>query len=30
MTYKIGYIIGLNTCGTIFFGISFARFRRRT
>jgi len=28
--YKIGYIIGLNTCGTIFFGISFARFRRRT
>jgi hypothetical protein len=27
--YKIGYIIGLNTCGTVFFGISFARFRRR-
>jgi hypothetical protein len=28
--YKIGYIIGLNSCGTIFFGISFVRFRRRT
>jgi hypothetical protein len=27
--YKIGYILGLNTCGTIFFGISFIRFRRR-
>jgi hypothetical protein len=26
--YKIGYIIGLNSCGTIFFGISFVRFRR--
>jgi hypothetical protein len=27
--YKIGYIIGLNTCGTIFFGISFVPLRRR-
>lgn len=27
--YKIGYIVGLNTCGTIFFGIAFWQPRRR-
>jgi hypothetical protein len=27
--YKIGYIVGLNTCGTIFFGICFYQPRRR-
>jgi len=29
--YKIGYILGLNTCGTFYFGIAFyqpRRFRR--
>jgi len=27
--YKIGYIFGINTCGTIFFGIAFWHPRRR-
>jgi len=27
--YKIGYIVGLNTCGTFFFGIAFWQPRRR-
>ena len=27
--YKIGYILGLNTCGTFFFGIAFWQPRRR-
>ena len=27
--YKIGYILGLNTCGTIFFGVAFWQPRRR-
>ena len=27
--YKIGYIVGLNTCGTIFFGVAFWQPRRR-
>ena len=27
--YKIGYIVGLNTCGTLFFGIAFWQPRRR-
>jgi hypothetical protein len=27
--YKIGYILGLNTCGTIFFGICFFQPRRK-
>lgn len=27
--YKIGYILGLNTCGTLFFGIGFWQPRRR-
>ena len=27
--YKIGYILGLNTCGTLFFGIAFWHPRRR-
>jgi hypothetical protein len=27
--YKIGYILGLNTCGTLFFGIAFFQPRRR-
>lgn len=27
--YKIGYILGLNTCGTLFFGIAFWQPRRR-
>ena len=27
--YKIGYILGLNTCGTFCFGIAFWRPRRR-
>jgi hypothetical protein len=22
-TYKIGYILGINTCGTLFFGLAF-------
>ncbi|MGB7769395.1 MAG: hypothetical protein WBN22_11160 [Verrucomicrobiia bacterium] len=25
--YKIGYILGLNTCGTVFFGVAFWRPR---
>jgi hypothetical protein len=25
--YKIGYILGLNTCGTFFFGLAFWRPR---
>jgi len=24
-TYKIGYIVGLNLCGALFFGIAFRR-----
>jgi len=27
--YKIGYILGLNACGTFFFGIAFWQPRRR-
>ena len=27
--YKIGYILGLNTCGTVFFGVAFWQPRRR-
>ena len=27
--YKIGYIVGLNTCGTLFFGVAFWQPRRR-
>jgi hypothetical protein len=27
--YKIGYILGLNTCGTIFFGVAFWQPRRK-
>jgi hypothetical protein len=27
--YKIGYIFGINTCGTLFFGIAFWHPRRR-
>jgi hypothetical protein len=27
--YKIGYIVGLNTCGTLFFGLAFWQPRRR-
>jgi hypothetical protein len=27
--YKIGYLFGINTCGTIFFGISFWRPKRQ-
>jgi len=27
--YKIGYILGLNTCGTLFFGIAFWQPRQR-
>jgi hypothetical protein len=27
--YKIGYILGLNACGTFFFGVSFWQPRRR-
>ncbi len=27
--YKIGYIFGINTCGTLFFGIAFWQPRRR-
>lgn len=27
--YKIGYILGLNTCGTIYFGIVFFQPRRK-
>ncbi len=27
--YNIGYIFGINTCGTIFFGIAFWQPRRR-
>ena len=26
--YKIGYILGLNTCGTVFFGVAFWQPRR--
>jgi hypothetical protein len=26
--YKIGYILGLNTCGTFFFGVAFWQPRR--
>ena len=28
-SYKIGYILGLNTCGTFFFGIAFWQPRKR-
>ncbi len=28
-SYNIGYILGINTCGTIFFGIGFWQPRRR-
>jgi hypothetical protein len=28
-SYKIGYILGLNTCGTIFFGVAFWQPRRK-
>jgi hypothetical protein len=28
-SYKIGYILGLNTCGTFFFGVAFWQPRRR-
>jgi hypothetical protein len=27
--YNIGYILGINTCGTLFFGIAFFQPRRR-
>jgi hypothetical protein len=27
--YKIGYILGLNTCGTIYFGVAFWQPRRK-
>ena len=27
--YKIGYILGLNSCGTCFFGIAFWQPRRQ-
>jgi len=27
--YKIGYILGLNSCGTLFFGVAFWQPRRR-
>ena len=27
--YKIGYIVGLNTCGTLFFGVAFWQPRKR-
>lgn len=27
--YRIGYILGLNTCGTFFFGVAFWQPRRR-
>ena len=27
--YKIGYIVGLNTCGTFFFGVAFWQPRRK-
>jgi hypothetical protein len=27
--YKIGYILGLNTCGTFFFGVAFWQLRKR-
>ena len=27
--YKIGYILGLNTCGTLFFGVAFWQPRKR-
>jgi hypothetical protein len=27
--YKIGFIVGLNTCGTLFFGVAFWHPRRR-
>ena len=27
--YKIGYILGLNGCGTFFFGVAFWQPRRR-
>ena len=27
--YKIGYILGLNTCGTMFFGVAFWKPRRK-
>jgi hypothetical protein len=27
--YKIGYILGLNTCGTLFFGVVFWQPRKR-
>jgi hypothetical protein len=27
--YKIGYILGLNTCGTFFFGVAFWQPRKR-
>jgi hypothetical protein len=28
-SYKIGYILGLNGCGTMFFGVAFWQPRRR-
>jgi hypothetical protein len=28
-SYKIGYILGINLCGTLFFGSAFWRSRRR-
>jgi len=28
-SYKIGYILGLNTCGTFFFGVAFWQPRKR-
>jgi hypothetical protein len=27
--YKIGYLFGINSCGTIFFGVSFWRPKRQ-
>ena len=27
--YKIGFILGLNTCGTLFFGVAFWQPRRK-
>jgi hypothetical protein len=28
--YNIGYLLGVNTCGTLFFGITFRQPRRRS
>jgi hypothetical protein len=28
-TYNIGFLLGINTCGTVFFGVAFWRPRKR-